>query len=246
MLTTPRRSRRAGSSRGRARPPGLMRSRRKSWTWIWASFSSSRRTPLSRRTRVSIPRATQFKVRAGASVLRLRRRIRRCSASPRRSSACRSRSCRCRGCRFRRRQVGHLRAVFSAASSSTWRCRRAGTCQAAGTSGPRFSGGIGAGEAPAKPVGDYTIVGTSVPRIDIPAIVERGVYLYPERPGAGDAARARRAAAWADGVWLRRADRVGRRELDRAHPRRARGTHQQLPRRCRAEGVRRDPGGERS
>jgi len=34
-----------------------------------------------------------------------------------------------------------------------------------------FSGGIQPGQAPAKPVSQYTIVGTRVPRIDVPAIV---------------------------------------------------------------------------
>ncbi|HVZ19437.1 MAG TPA: xanthine dehydrogenase family protein, partial [Vicinamibacterales bacterium] len=61
--------------------------------------------------------------------------------------------------------------LFNATMPSAW------NLQAAGTSGPRFSGGIGAGEAPAKPVSDYTIVGTSVPRIDIPAIAS-GSYTY--------------------------------------------------------------------
>src|SRR5207248_4680608 len=34
-----------------------------------------------------------------------------------------------------------------------------------------FSGGIAPGQAPAKPVSQYTLVGTRVPRIDVPGIV---------------------------------------------------------------------------
>jgi nicotinate dehydrogenase subunit B len=49
--------------------------------------------------------------------------------------------------------------------------------QTVGPAGFRFAGGLGAGQSPAKPVSAYTIVGTSVPRIDIPAIVT-GSYTY--------------------------------------------------------------------
>ena len=103
--------------------------------------------------------------------------------------------------------------------------------------------GIQAGQAPAKPVSQYKLVGTSPPRIDIPEIVTGSERLHPERPRAGDAARARRASARPDGVRLRRADRLGRRELDHAHPERADRPQGRLPRRRRAAGVRRDPGG---
>ncbi len=48
-----------------------------------------------------------------------------------------------------------------------------------------FTGGIQPGQAPAKPVGQYTLVGTRVPRIDIPGIVTgTGVYIQNVRvPG---------------------------------------------------------------
>ncbi len=56
------------------------------------------------------------------------------------------------------------------------------------------------------------------PRIDIPEIVTgKAVYIQNVRR-AGHAARARRAAARADAVRVRRTDRLGRRELDRAPP----------------------------
>jgi CO/xanthine dehydrogenase Mo-binding subunit len=48
-----------------------------------------------------------------------------------------------------------------------------------------FSGGIAAGVAPSKPISQYTLVGTRVPRIDIPGIVSgTGVYIQNIRvPG---------------------------------------------------------------
>ena len=64
----------------------------------------------------------------------------------------------------------------------------------------------------------YTLVGTRVPRIDIPAKVTGHVHVHPERPRAGHAPRARRPSARPGRVRGRRADRLGRRELDRAHP----------------------------
>src|SRR5262249_25273520 len=50
-------------------------------------------------------------------------------------------------------------------------------------------------------------------------------------------------ATRADALRLRGADRLRRRELDLAHPRREGRTQAQLPRRRRAPRVRRDPGG---
>jgi nicotinate dehydrogenase subunit B len=48
-----------------------------------------------------------------------------------------------------------------------------------------FTGGIQPGQSPAKPVGQYTLVGTRVPRIDVPGIVNgQGVYIQNIRvPG---------------------------------------------------------------
>ena len=48
-----------------------------------------------------------------------------------------------------------------------------------------FTGGIQPGQAPAKPVAQYTLVGTRVPRIDIPDIVTgKDVYIQNVRvPG---------------------------------------------------------------
>jgi hypothetical protein len=50
---------------------------------------------------------------------------------------------------------------------------------------PFFTGGIPAGQAPSKPVSEYTLVGTSPPRIDIPGIVTgTSVYIQNVRvPG---------------------------------------------------------------
>jgi CO/xanthine dehydrogenase Mo-binding subunit len=49
--------------------------------------------------------------------------------------------------------------------------------QTVGPAGIRFAGGLGAGQSPAKPVSSYKIVGTKVPRIDIPPIAT-GAYTY--------------------------------------------------------------------
>ena len=96
----------------------------------------------------------------------------------------------------------------------------------------------------AKPVSQYTVVGKSFPRIDIPAKVA-ATYTYIQNvhiPGMVHAPR--RAAA------RRRREHVGerqpgerRRELDQPHPGRSGRADRQLDRRRRAEGVRRDPGG---
>ena len=85
--------------------------------------------------------------------------------------------------------------------------------------------------------------GRASPRIDIPAKVT-GTYTYVQNirvPGMlhGRVVRPRGQGAVRHG----RADRLGRRELDQAHPGRAGRAQGRLPRRRRAAGVRRDPGG---
>ena len=87
----------------------------------------------------------------------------------------------------------------------------------------------------------YTLVGTRVPRIDIPAEVT-GTYTYIQNvrvPGMlhGRVVRPRGQGAYGTGA----PDRLGRRELDRAHPERPVSAGR-LPRRRRAARVRRDPG----
>ena len=72
-----------------------------------------------------------------------------------------------------------------------------------------------------------------------------GTYTYvAQRARPGHAARPARAAARPGRVRRRHEPRcrLGRRELDQAHPGRAGRARRQLPRRRRAEGVRRDPG----
>ena len=68
--------------------------------------------------------------------------------------------------------------LFNVQMPSTWNMNPT-------TPSGSFSGGIQPGQAPAKPVGQYTLVGTRVPRIDIPGIVTgTGVYIQSIRiPG---------------------------------------------------------------
>jgi CO/xanthine dehydrogenase Mo-binding subunit len=68
--------------------------------------------------------------------------------------------------------------LFNVAMPSTWNMQPA-------TPSGGFSGGIQPGQAPAKPVSQYTLVGTRVPRIDIPGIVTgTGTYIQNIRvPG---------------------------------------------------------------
>ena len=54
--------------------------------------------------------------------------------------------------------------------------------------------GLVAGQAPAKPIASYKLVGTSPPRIDIPAQGDRHLHLRPERARGRDAARPRRSS----------------------------------------------------
>ncbi len=87
------------------------------------------------------------------------------------------------------------------------------------------------------------LVGTAVPRIDIPAKVN-GTHPYVTNirvPGMlhGRVVRPRGQGAYG----VHRQAPLGRRELDQAHPGRPGRPQGQLPRRRRAEGVRRDPGG---
>jgi CO/xanthine dehydrogenase Mo-binding subunit len=74
--------------------------------------------------------------------------------------------------------------LFNVTMPSSWNMNPtipAGSTTATGS----FTGGIQPGQAPAKPVGQYTLVGTRVPRIDIPGIVTgTGVYIQNIRvPG---------------------------------------------------------------
>jgi CO/xanthine dehydrogenase Mo-binding subunit len=67
-----------------------------------------------------------------------------------------------------------------------------------------FSGGIAPGQSPAKPVSQYTLVGTRVPRIDVPGIVNgTGVYIQNIRiPGMlhGRVVRPRGQALFGSGI----------------------------------------------
>ena len=103
--------------------------------------------------------------------------------------------------------------------------------------------GLQPGVAPAKPVSQYTLVGTSPPRIDIPANRYRDGRLHPERPRARHAARTGRAAARPGAYGAGSAPRSSRstRARSRTSPA-SRSSRAQLPRRGRAAGVRRDPG----
>ena len=95
-----------------------------------------------------------------------------------------------------------------------------------------------------KPVSQYTLVGTQVRRIDIPAKVN-GTYTYIQNvrvPGMVHARSVRPRGAGANTSREPPADQR-RRELDRAHPGRSGRPDQQLARRLAApQGVRRDPG----
>ncbi len=68
--------------------------------------------------------------------------------------------------------------LFNVAMPGSWNMNPA-------TPNGGFSGGIAPGQAPAKPVSQYTLVGTRVPRIDVPGIVTgTGVYIQNIRvPG---------------------------------------------------------------
>ena len=52
-----------------------------------------------------------------------------------------------------------------------------------------------AGVAPAKPVTNYKLVGTTSPRIDLPDKITRQVHVRAQHPRSGDAPRARRSPA---------------------------------------------------
>ena len=90
----------------------------------------------------------------------------------------------------------------------------------------------------------YKLVGTRAAAHRHPGQGHRQVHVRPEHPRARDAARPARAAARPGRVRRRHAaeDRLGRRELDQAHPGAPRRAQGRLPRRRRTEGVRRDPG----
>ena len=142
----------------------------------------------------------------------------RCSTSPRRTSASRR------------------RASPSRTASSPAAARPSPTAQLIGDKlfNVKITGFSAAGNAttPAqavagspgtKPVSQYTIVGTSPPRIDIPDKVTGKIHLRPQHPGPGHAARPRRAAARPGRLRRRHGaeDPLGRRELDQAHRGRA-------------------------
>ena len=87
---------------------------------------------------------------------------------------------------------------------------------------PGFVGGIQPGQSPAK-APEPVQAGRHLAAEDRhPGDRHREGGLHPEHPAARDAARADRAAARPVGVRVRRSDRLGRRGLDQAHPRRPR------------------------
>ena len=103
--------------------------------------------------------------------------------------------------------------------------------------------GLVAGQAPAKAIASYKLVGTSPPRIDIPGQGDRHLHLRPERARGRDDARPRRSSPRAGCLGSRGPDPLGRPELDLAHPGRAGRAEGELPRGCRPGGMERDPGG---
>ena len=135
--------------------------------------------------------------------------------------------------RLRRRQVRQVRRPASAASCSTSTCPSTRQTHAATP-----------GQGIAKPVADYKVVGKSLPRIDIPDKVIGQVHVHPERHASRGwcthgSVRPRGAGA---NTSQNHFPLERRRELDQAHPGRPGRADQQLHRRRRAEGVRRDPG----
>ena len=164
--------------------------------------------------RLDARRATEPRSAARRFARRRRRRGGRCSVSPRRSSACRSRQPdRDRRRRLGRRQDRDLRRRCSAASSSA---RRSST---------------GANLAPLKPTSQYKVVGTRVPRFDIPdKVTGKHIYMQNVRVPGMLHGRPVRPRGQANVLAVDRRGRPGelhaaqrRRELDQAH-RRARGS----------------------
>jgi nicotinate dehydrogenase subunit B len=66
--------------------------------------------------------------------------------------------------------------LFNVTMPSSWNMNP-GTAANSTTLTGSFNGGLQPGQSPAKPVSQYTLVGTNVPRIDVPAIVS-GAYTY--------------------------------------------------------------------
>ena len=106
---------------------------------------------------------------------------------------------------------------------------------------------LNAGVAPAKPVRASTSRSASPAsqRVRHPGDRQRHAHVRRERPRPGmlhgRVVRPRGQGAYGDGT--NPVPLHGRRELDQAHPGRQDRPRRQLPRRRRAEGVRRDPGG---
>ena len=102
------------------------------------------------------------------------------------------------------------------------------------------------GVAPAKPIANYTMVTipNTVQRIDIPAKVT-GSYTYVQNVRVPGMLHGRIVRPRGQGALPVQLGRSGQRrcELDRAHPGREGRPGRELPRRRRAAGVRRDPGG---
>ena len=101
---------------------------------------------------------------------------------------------------------------------------------------PMAAASINPGQAPSKAISSYKLVGEAhVPRVDIPDKVTGTARLRAEHPHPRDAARPARPAARPGRVRRRHdaEDRLGRRELDQAHPGRAGRPAEQLPRRRR-------------
>ncbi len=69
------------------------------------------------------------------------------------------------------------------------------------------------GSAPVKAASSYKLVGTAVPRRDIPEKVQRHAYLHAARPARRHAARPRGATPWPGRLWRRRKGFEHRREL---------------------------------
>ena len=123
------------------------------------------------------------------------------------------RALREQGRRLRRRQVRHLRRASRREAVQRLDAgeleHEPGQSTATFSKPGGFQGGIQPGQSPAKPMSQYTLVGTRVPRIDIPAIVTGSeVYIQNIRVpgmlhGRGSCGRA------ASVLRLRRTDRLG-------------------------------------
>ena len=161
---------------------------------------------------------------------------------PQRSSAFPSSSLtREQGRRLRRRQVRHLRSVDRREALQR---HDAGELRHASTpTGSSATRGAAAGDAPAKPVSQYKVIGTNPPRIDIPGIVTgTATYIQNVRvPGMlhGRVVRPRGQRVYGSGAPIVSVDESSIKHIPNVRVVRK----GELPRRRGAARVRRDPGG---